>query len=125
VPQDDSLATYAGKIRTADATINWNDSAEKVLRKIRAYNPLPGAFFDLEGARIKCWRAELHAGIEDSAGTVLAAGKEGIDVACGAGGVRLLELQRPGGRRITAAEFAAQTELQGKQLVAQQGRFDE
>ncbi len=104
------------KIKTADAAITWVDSAQKVLRKIRAYNPIPGAFFDLDGARIKCWRAELHKGIEGSAGTILAAGKEGIDVACSDGVVRLLEVQRPGGRRIAAAEFAAQSELQGKQL---------
>ena len=116
VSQDDSLATYAGKIKTADAAITWVDSAHKVLRKIRAFNPIPGAFFDLDGARIKCWRAELHEGIAGSAGTILAAGKEGIDVACSEGGVRLLEVQRPGGRRIAAAEFAAQSELQGKQL---------
>ncbi len=115
-PQDDSLATYAGKIKTADAAIIWSHSASKILRKIRAYNPVPGAFFDLDGARIKCWRAELHDGIEGPEGTIQAAGNEGIDVACGEGGLRLLELQRPGGRRITAAEFAAQTELQGKRL---------
>ena len=116
VPQDDSLATYAGKIKTADAAIDWSETAQDTLGKIRAYNPVPGAFFDLDGARIKCWRAELHAGIEGPAGTIQAAGKEGIDVACGEGGLRLLELQRPGGRRVTAAEFAAQAGLQGKQL---------
>lgn len=116
VSQDDSLVTYAGKIKTADAAITWDESARKILRKIRAYNPLPGAFFDLDGTRIKCWGAELHEGIAGSAGTILAAGKEGIDVACGDGCVRLLEVQRPGGRRIAAAEFAAQTQLQGKQL---------
>ena len=116
VPQDNGAATYAGKIKTADAAISWGESAQKTLRKIRAYNPIPGAFFDLDGARIKCWKAELHDEIEATEGTILAAGKEGIDVACGAGGLRLLEIQRPGGRRITAAEFAAQTDLQGKQL---------
>ena len=115
-PQDDSMATYAGKVKTADAAIMWSNCAAKILRKIRAYNPVPGAFFDLDGARIKCWRAELHDGIEGPGGTIQAAGKEGLDVACGEGGLRLLELQRPGGRRITAAEFAAQTQLQGKRL---------
>lgn len=116
VPQDDSVATYAGKIRTADAAINWSDSAPNILRKIRAYNPVPGAYFDLDGARIKCWKAELRDAAEGPAGSILAAGKKGIDVACGDGGLRLKEIQRPGGRRIRSAEFAAQTELPGKQL---------
>ncbi len=116
VPQDDSVVTYAGKIKTADAAIHWSDSAQNILRKIRAYNPVPGAYFDLEGARIKCWKAELRDATEGPAGSIMAAGKKGIDVACGEGGLRLKEIQRPGGRRISAAEFAAQTGLPGKQL---------
>lgn len=118
VPQNDSLATYAGKIKTADAAITWSDSAPKILRKIRAYNPVPGAFFDLDGARIKCWKAELLDAADGPDGTILAAGKDGVDIACGEGCLRLLEVQRPGGRRITAAEFAAQAELRGKQLAS-------
>jgi methionyl-tRNA formyltransferase len=57
----------------------------------------------------------LHEEFDAPAGTILAAGKAGIDVACGTGGLRLLEIQKAGGRRITAAEFAAQTDLSGKQ----------
>lgn len=113
VPQDETSATYAGKIRTPHAAINWADSAAANRRKIRAYNPLPGAFFDLEGTRIKCWQAVACAEITNTQsetlppGTVVAAGRDGIDVVCGQGILRLLVLQRPGGKRVTAAEFSA------------------
>ena len=116
VPQDESLATYAGKIRKKDATIDWNRSALAIHRLVRAYNPVPGASFGFGEERIKCWRAQMVDGIQGSPGLVVSADKDGIDVACGDGGLRLLEVQRPGRRKISAAEFAGQSDLSGERL---------
>jgi len=110
------LATFAGKIRKQDAVIDWNLPAEQILKNIRAYDPVPGASFELDGALIKCWKAELSDGHEAQAGTILTAGKNGVVVACATQAIRLLEIQRPGRRRITAAEFAGQGQLEGKCL---------
>lgn len=118
VPQDDARATYAGKIRTADARLDWSADAAALQRRVRAYNPVPGAWFEAGGERVKCWSAETLAGTDAAAaGTVLGAGRQGIDVACGQGALRLTELQRPGRRRIRAAEFTAQLDLTGRQLA--------
>lgn len=115
-PQDESLATYAGKIRKEDAAINWQAAAEEIDRKIRAYNPVPGAWFELGGERIKVWKASFIENAEGPPGVVLQAGKAGVDVTCGSGAIRILEVQRPGRRRVSAAEFAGQVNLAGKRL---------
>ena len=116
VVQDDEAASYAAKIRKHDAVIDWSAPADEIHRKIRAYNPVPGAAFDFGGERIKCWKADVLDDVEGPGGVVLQAGKERIDVTFGRGALRLLEVQRPGRRRISAAEFAAQTSLSGKRL---------
>ena len=115
-PQDESLATYAGKILKTDAHINWNRSAHDIQRQIRAYNPVPGASFGFADERVKCWQARVVDGVEGPAGQVVKADKDGIDVACGEGGLRLLEVQRPGRRKISAAELAGQSDLSGERL---------
>ena len=114
--QDEALATYAGKIRKEDAAIDWNFGAEQIARMIRAYDPAPGASFDLDGEIIKCWKATPIEGVEGPPGMIVAAGKEGVTATCGEGALRLTEVQRPGRRRITAAEFADQKKLCGKRL---------
>ena len=114
--QDEALATYAPKIRKQDALIDWNRPAEEIARRVRAYNPVPGASFPLGDEHIKCWRAEVLEGVEGPASIVVQAGKEGIDVTCGGGALRMLEVQRPGRRRVSAGEFAAQVNLAGKRL---------
>lgn len=116
VPQDDSLVTYAARIRTADAALDWRSPATVLDRIVRAYNPVPGAWFMLEDARIKCWRARVTAAVDAPPGTVVTAGPDGITVACGEGALTLLSLQRPGKRPIAAGEFAGQFELIGRQL---------
>lgn len=115
-PQDDTLATYAGKIRKQDAVIDWNRPAEEIARKIRAYNPVPGASFSCGDERTKCWRAAVLDGVEGTPGIVVQTGKDGIDVTCGGGALRMLEVQHPGRRRVSAAEFASQSNLVGKRL---------
>ena len=115
-PQDHALATYAGKFRKQDAAIDWSQAAQQILRRIRAYDPVPGASFELEGEIIKCWKAESVDSHEGRTGTILAADKDGVVVGCADGALRLLEIQRPGRRRVTAAEFAGQSNLSGKRL---------
>jgi methionyl-tRNA formyltransferase len=114
--QDDTQAIYAPKIRNSDAELNWQQPAVELGRAVRAYNPAPGAWFMLDGERIKCWHARVLADISGPAGQVIAADRAGVTVACGEGALRLESLQRPGKRRVTGAEFVAQVELVGKQL---------
>lgn len=116
LPQDDASASYAGKINRDDARIDWQQPAETIERQVRAYNPVPGAWFEHDGAAIKCWSAAVLAGDGGEPGTIIAAGGDGIDVACGSGVLRLLQLQRPGRGRVTAAEFARQAKLEGTRL---------
>ena len=114
-PQDDAMATYAPKIRPADAQLDWRLSAAELERMVRAYDPAPGAWFMAGNERTKCWQAREVAG-NAAPGTVLNAGPDGIVVACGQGALRLESLQRPGKRAVTAAEYAAQVDLSGRQL---------
>jgi methionyl-tRNA formyltransferase len=114
VAQDDSAATYAPKIQTADAEILWSRPAAEIDRVIRAYNPVPGAWFMLGDSRIKCWRARPCKASDAPAGSVLATDADGIVIACGDGALRLESLQRPGKRAVTAGEFAAQSDLVGQ-----------
>jgi len=115
-PQDDALATYAPKIRSADAELDWTEPAEHLARKVRAYNPVPGAWFVVGDERVKCWTAERAAAVDAPPGTVVVAGKGGVDVSCADGVLRLQTLQRPGKRAVSAAEFASQVDLSGRQL---------
>ncbi len=116
LPQESAGATYAGKIDKSDAAIDWAKDAEEISIKTRAYNPVPGAFFNLDGERIKCWAAMLLNDEEGVAGTVIGVSKAGVDIACGTDALRLLEVQRPGRKRISGAELAAQIDLLGKKL---------
>lgn len=114
--QDEAQATYAPKIRNADAELDWRKPAPELARAVRAYCPVPGAWFMLDKERIKCWRASLLASVDAPAGRIIAADGAGVTIACGKGALRLESVQRPGKRPITGGEFAAQVELIGKQL---------
>jgi methionyl-tRNA formyltransferase len=114
-PQPGDGATYAHKIDKAEAAIDWCDSAESIERRLRAFDPFPGATGSVAGELIKCWRGTVVAGV-GAPGELLAVGDAGITVACGDGALRLTELQRAGGRRLGAAQF-----LQGKPLAAGMG----
>ena len=103
-PQDPVRATYAAKIGKAEAGIDWSQPAEQLARQVRAFNPSPGAEATLAGLRVKIWEAEVAAGPGPGPGAVARAGTD-LLVGCGSGSLRLLVLQRPGGRRMGAAEF--------------------
>jgi methionyl-tRNA formyltransferase len=114
--QDESCATYAPKITSADARLDWRRPAAELARRVRAYNPVPGAHFMLDDERIKCWTARCVANVDATPGTVIATAAEGVVVACGTGALAMQSLQRPGKRPVSAAEFSAQTRLAGRQL---------
>jgi methionyl-tRNA formyltransferase len=109
-PQPAEGVSYAAKIKKEDGKIIWNEPAEKILNRLRAFTPWPGAFTFLKtGPKpqlLKIWKAEF-AGNNGQTGTVLSADKSGIVVACGKNALRILELQREGGRRLSAQEFLA------------------
>jgi len=104
--QDEAQATYAAKISKAEARIDWQRSAADITQAVRAYNPVPGAFALRAGETLKLWSALANDG-SGAPGTVLAADKDGIVVACGSGALRILALQRAGGKRLPAAQFLA------------------
>jgi methionyl-tRNA formyltransferase len=123
LPQDERLASFARKIDKAAARLDFRLQASELERRVRAYNPEPGAWFMLDGERVKCWAAETAVAAAwpgpDSppAGTIVAAGRSGLEIACGQGVIRLLELQRPGRGRITASQFAGRDTVPGTQLA--------
>ncbi len=120
VPQPAEGATYAHKIDKREAPIDWRAGADLVERRIRAFDPFPGASFELDGEVVKVWRAAVREGIDAPAGTVAGLGPDRLTVACGAGGIDVLEVQRPGGRRqLVAAWLAARPGLVVGQILGQ------
>ena len=110
-PQPSEGVSYAHKIDKAEAAIDWREPAATIERRLRAFDPFPGASTLLDGESIKCWRAEIVSG-RGAPGTVLAADPHGVTVACGTDALRLTELQRAGGKRVGAAAF-----LQGRPIA--------
>jgi methionyl-tRNA formyltransferase len=106
-PQPEEGVTYAAKISKEEAKLDFAQPAEALARKVRAFNPFPGAHGQVNGVTVKIWGARPEAGVDGAApGTVLAAdAQHGIVVSCGQGALRLTELQKPGGKRLPAAEF--------------------
>ena len=96
--------TYADKLDKAEAGLDWRQSAVRLDRAIRAFNPFPGAAACIDGQTVKIWSAEPVSGSGEP-GRILAAGSEGIVVACGEGALRLTALQKAGGKRLPAADF--------------------
>jgi methionyl-tRNA formyltransferase len=109
-PQPADGVTYATKIEKAEAQLDWNTPAELLARKVRAFNPFPGATLPLAGHTVKIWRATPCAG-SGTPGQVLTASADGIVVACAEGALCLTELQKPGGRRLASADFLRGTPL--------------
>lgn len=107
VPQPEAGVSYAAKISKDEAKLDFSHSAQELGRKIRAFNPFPGAHAEVNGVTVKIWAAELiEADSPARPGQVLAADAQlGIVVACKSGALRLTELQKPGGKRLPAAEF--------------------
>ena len=107
-PQPEAGVTYAHKIEKAEAAIDWSASAELIARRVRAFNPAPGAQAVLGGEGIKLWGAQQAHCEGQTAGVpgeVLAVDAQGIHVQTGEGVLCLTELQRSGGKRLPVADF--------------------
>jgi methionyl-tRNA formyltransferase len=106
VPQPAEGVTYAHKIDKSEAAVDWADPAAVIDRRIRAFDPSPGATATLHGEALKLWRAQVAtAGPAAAPGTVLSAGPDGILVACGESALRLTQVQRAGGKRLPVGDF--------------------
>jgi methionyl-tRNA formyltransferase len=130
-PQDEALVSYTRKLTKADGHLDLSLTAVELERRVRAFQPWPGAVLDCAGELLKADAAEALPEAPSGAkpGTVVSAGVAGVDIVTGRGLLRLLALQRPGGRMLAAAEFlrghpiAPGTVLAsepGRPLVAQQ-----
>ena len=118
-PQPAHGLSYAHKIDKAEALIDWRQPAAVIERRLRAFDPFPGACFLLADEAVKLWRARLRPELAGRPGQVLVAGDGLLSVACGDGALDLLQLQRPGGRRIDAAALLqARPGLVGRVLVS-------
>ncbi|MCD2167580.1 methionyl-tRNA formyltransferase [Comamonas koreensis] len=118
-PQPAEGITYAHKIEKAESAIDWALSAEQIDRRVRAFNPFPAASTRVGDEVVKIWAAqpERHSPADAVPGQVLAADGQGIVVACGEAALRISELQRPGGKRLQAADFLRGHALQPGQVL--------
>ena len=108
VPQPADGVSYAHKIEKAEAAIAWQEPAEAIARRIRAFDPFPGASAQLQGETLKVWRAKpvLPGRGSVAPGAIVSVDERGIGVACGDQGLlEITELQRAGGKRLAATDF--------------------
>lgn len=106
VAQPAEGVSYAHKVEKQEAQIDWTQDAATIVRRIRAFDPFPGASSTLDGEALKLWAARVQSGPPaDAPGTVLAVSPTGVAVAARDDVVMLTELQRPGGKRLPVADF--------------------
>jgi methionyl-tRNA formyltransferase len=104
--QDEQLANYANKLEKQEGLIDWSQSADEIHRKVRAFNPWPVAQCRYDDKVMRIWQTQpLNEGCAAIPGEVLRCGKAGIDVATGDGVLRIIQLQMPGKRAMSAADF--------------------
>ena len=117
-PQPADGATYARKLSKEEARIDWRQPAPQLARRIRAFNPAPGAWSELNGERVRLLNAQAESGgVPGAPGTVISADAQGLRVASGAGVVRLTELQFAGGKPLSAAQACNSRSLAAVQFT--------
>lgn len=114
-PQPAEGVTYAHKLDKAEARLDFARPAIELERTVRAFDPWPVAEGAIAGEHVRIWSARaIERGHDSAPGAMLAASREGIELACGEGALRVTALQRPGGKRISAADYLnARPELRG------------
>jgi methionyl-tRNA formyltransferase len=104
--QPEAGVTYAHKLDKAEARLDFSRPARELERQVRAFDPWPVAEGEVAGETLRVWSARaLDLDHHASPGSVLTASRDGIDIACGAGALRITALQRAGGKRIGAADY--------------------
>ena len=110
--------TYAKKLSKEEARLDWSRPAEELARRVRAFNPAPVAWSELDSERIRFWNASAEAGpVTAAPGTVLSADAAGLCIACGEGRLLITELQRPGGKALDAAQAVRGWMVSGKSFA--------
>jgi methionyl-tRNA formyltransferase len=106
-PQNDALATHAPLINKSDAELDWSADAPALARAVRAWNPWPVAYAEIEGTTCRIFRAEAGPDVNQPAGTLVRGHgqRDRIVVACGRGSLAILELQAPGRKRLSARDW--------------------
>lgn len=118
VAQDEALACYAAKIKKADAEIDWQQTAEQLDRVVRTFNPSPGAFTYFQDNLLKIWQVSVVNGRVGQPGEIIAADRDGIIVACGSGLLRIEVMQKPGGKKLNAADYLSGNSMQPGEYFA-------
>jgi methionyl-tRNA formyltransferase len=114
MPQPEQGVCYAHKLSKEEACIDWSVPARQIDLLVRAFNPWPVAYADLDGKKVRLWETEVLAGSTSAApGTVVATSRAGVDVATADGILRITRLQMPGKRPVTAQEFLNARDLNG------------
>jgi methionyl-tRNA formyltransferase len=120
--QDDALATYADKLSKDEARLDWGRAALELERQVRAFDPWPVAETSLHGQSLRVWSARaLSQPMAAPAGTVVAVSRDGVDVATGAGTLRLLRLQAAGGKPLAVADYLNGRPLQAGDRLGEAG----
>ncbi len=105
IAQDESRAVYARKLSKAEAELDWDQSAEVLQRRIRAFNPWPVAWCDVDGQRLRIWKAEVVGDVVDGKPGSVLIDRQSMIIKTAEKSLRVLELQRPGGQRMTTGQF--------------------
>lgn len=130
IPQPSEGITYAEKILKSEAEIDWQLSAVEIDRRIRAFNPFPGSTSSLHGEQFKFWNSCLPSKVQThpaaTPGQVLGFDGDGVYVQCGDGVIEILEMQKPGGKRVAASlcisnGATAESVIRFEKLANQQG----
>ncbi len=115
-PQNDAFATYAAKIGKEDARLDWQLPARELDRRIRAFDPFPGAYCLLDQAPLNIWRARPVPG-SGHTGAIISVDRHGFRVACGTDALEISEVQKAGGKRLSVEAFLAGHELRPGNLL--------
>ena len=115
IPQDETKATYAKKILTTEAKINWKKSGKEILKQIKAFNPIPGAWFTVNNERIKIFDAGISSVNNKPAGLIL---DKSFSISCGNGDtINPKILQRSGKSQMDINTFIRGFRFEGKQKI--------
>ena len=128
VPQPEAGVCYAHKIEKSESAVDWSLSAEAIDRRIRAFDPFPGASTTVQGEVIKLWSCKIDSALRPTGvpcGHILALNSDAVLVACGDGVLAITALQRAGGKRLGAADFVRGFGLQPGMVLGAHGASGE